>query len=282
MTVKININIRSLPNEIEKFIIKKLNKNIQKLYAKIQDDELNMVKSMTKNRFSNESFLISNELIKSIRSSFVKNHMVKKHFILKNNIEKIIKDYNEGIDILKLTSKYDISPLNILREIFYKKYGSKLSKLIIKPDLLDPYDYSQLKIAIDNDEYALIDNSKILKESINFEKKIEDFLKSNSIKYVTQEELAKEQLKEFGRIINTPDFLIKSDFFINDRKINWIDAKNFYGTKIPFIKDKIKKQTLKYLDKWGPGCIVFNYGFNENLKFTNILFVDYFSLINKK
>jgi hypothetical protein len=282
MTLKININIRSLPNEIEKFIIKKFNKNILKLYAKIQDDELNMIKSMTKNRFSNESFLISDELIKSIRSSFVRNHMIKKHFNLKNNIDKIIKNYKEGIDILKLTSKYDISPLNILREIFYKKYGMKLSKLILKPDLLDAYDYSQLKIAIDNDEYALIDNSKILKESINFEKKIEEFLKDNSIKYVTQEELAKEQLKKYGRIINTPDFLIKSDFFINDRKINWIDAKNFYGTKIPFIKDKIKKQTLKYLNKWGPGCIVFNYGFNENLKFTNILFLDYFSLINKK
>lgn len=279
MTIKLNINIRSLPNNIEKFIIKKLNKNPPKSYGNISSTELNQVKSMSKNRFPEESKMISDELIRSIRSIYMKNHMINSHIKLKKNSDNLKKDYENGIDILKLTGKYDISPLNILREIFAVKYKMKLSKLILNPDIINLHDYSELKVAIKNDAYALIDNKNVLTDSINFEKKIENFLKSNSIEYKTQEELTKEQIKKYGKPINTPDFLIKSNLIINDQKINWIDAKNFYGSKIPFVKDKIKKQTLKYLDEWGSGCIVFNLGFNEKLKFTNILFIDYPSLI---
>ena len=74
--------------------------------------------------------------------------------------------------------------------------------------------------------------------------------------------------------------LIKCIVNINNYKINWIDGKNFYGSTVPFIKDKIKKQTKKYLNTWGPGSIIFSLGSNENLKFTNILFLDYQNLIN--
>lgn len=280
MSLKLNIVIKSLPNKIEKFIIKKLDRNPPNSYAKISDNELNKINNMGKRRFPNESDLITEELIKSLRSSYMKNHMIHTYKNLKKNRNKIINNYKNGMNIINLSGMYDISPLNILREIFMDKYKTKLSKLIINPDLLEKHDYLELEEAIKNDEYALIDNSKIQKESIDFEKKIEDFLDANSIEYKTQEELVKEQIEKYGKPINTPDFLIKSDLYINGQKINWIDAKNFYGSKIPFVKDKIKKQTLKYLNEWGPGSIIFNLGFNENLKFTNILFIDYPSLIS--
>ena len=121
-----------------------------------------------------------------------------------------------------------------------------------------------------------------MKESVGFEKQIEHFLNKNSIKYITQEELVKEQIKKYGQPINTPDFLIKSDLYIGNYKINWIDAKNFYGSTVPFVKNKIKKQTLKYLNEWGSGSIIFSLGFNQNLKFTNILFLGFQDLLNNK
>ena len=36
-------------------------------------------------------------------------------------------------------------------------------------------------------------------------------------------------MKKYNKAINTPDFLILSNLEINGIKINWIDAKNFYG-----------------------------------------------------
>jgi hypothetical protein len=75
-----------------------------------------------------------------------------------------------------------------------------------------------------------------------------------------------EQIKINGKPINTPDFLIKSQFVINGKKINWIDAKNFYGSNIKFIKTKINKQIVKYNQAYGSGCIIFSLGYNEKYK----------------
>ena len=62
-------------------------------------------------------------------------------------------------------------------------------------------------------------------------------------------------------------------------EIKWIDAKNFYGSDIEFIVLKIKKQIKKYLESYGSGCIIFNYGFNSKLSFQDVLILDYDSLI---
>ncbi len=280
MSIRLNIPITYVANEIEKYIIKKLNKNPPKSYAPISIKELNSIKNATFGRYPDSSSLITDNIIRSIRAGYMKNHMMNRHYYLTKNSDKIIKEYNDGKDVLTLSGQFDISPLNILREVFTYKYKTKLTKLILNPNILNEYDSEQLKIAIDNDDYALIDNSEVMKASENFEKQIGDFLKSHNIRYLTQEDLVKEQIKTHGHPINTPDFLIKSDLYINNYKINWIDAKNFYGSTVPFIKDKIKKQTKKYLNTWGPGSIIFSLGSNENLKFTNILFLDYQNLIN--
>ncbi len=280
MSIRLNVRVTPLANEIERYIIKKLNKNPPKSYAPITLKELNSVKNATIGRYPNNSSQITDNIIRSIRAGYMKNLMMNRHHYLINNSDKIIKAYNDGKDVLTLSGQFDISPLNILREVFANKYKTKLTKIILNPNILSEYDTEQLQTAIENDDYALIDNSSVMEESANFEKQIEEFLKSHNIKYLTQEDLVKEQIKTHGHPINTPDFLIKSDLYINNYKINWIDGKNFYGSTVPFIKDKIKKQTKKYLGTWGSGSIIFSLGSNENLKFTNILFLDFSNLDN--
>lgn len=280
MSIRLNVKTTQLANEVERYIIKKLNKNPPKSYAQITIKELNSIKNATISRYPDNSSKITDNIIRSIRSGYMKNLMMNRHHYLLKNSDKIIKAYNDDKDVLTLSGQFDISPLNILREVFTHKYKTKLTKIILNPDIISKYDAEQLKLAIDNDDYALIDNSEVMKESINFEKQIEEFLKSYNIKYLTQEDLVKEQIKTHGHPINTPDFLIKSDLYINNYKINWIDGKNFYGSTVPFIKDKIKKQTKKYLDTWGSGSIIFSLGSNENLKYTNILFLNFQNLID--
>ena len=60
-------------------------------------------------------------------------------------------------------------------------------------------------------------------------------------------------------------------FKINGIKINWIDAKNFYGSNIKFDKKKIKKQVQKYINKFGTGCIIFALGYNDHLLIDDVL-----------
>ncbi len=277
MSIKLNINIRPLSDLIEKFIVKNLNKRAPKSYAKISNKEINSVFRKTSGQFLDAP--VSSKLIGSIRNSWMRDHMIRTHKNLKKNSKKIIDEYGAGKSVLELSASYDISPLNILREVFNDKYSKKLTKLILNTDKLSVRDFSELNLAIENDAYALINQSEIKEDSESFEKDIAKVLDKNNINYKTQEELAKEQIELYGKPINTPDFLITSNLYINGVKINWIDAKNFYGANIPFIKDKIKKQTEKYLKTWGSGCIVFSLGFNEKLHFNNIQIIDYDSII---
>ena len=133
----------------------------------------------------------------------------------------------------------------------------------------------ELDLAIENDLYALINQDEVLKKSSEFELKIQSILDSIGIRYKTQEELVEIQIKELGKAINTPDFLILDDLKINGKKINWIDAKNFYGLNTNYLKKRIKHQTKKYLNEWGSGAIIFNLGFGSNLALDDILFIDY-------
>jgi hypothetical protein len=270
------IQINPLDSNVEKFVKKNLNLIPPESYAKMNTGELDKLYIQVINSFAEtKTKNFTKEIILSIRATQMRTHMILHHKNLTINKNKIITDYNNGINILELSKKYDGSPLNLLRIIFQSKYNTKLTKLIKHTKLLSKHDSTQLNIAINNDAYALVNQDEVLKKADEFEKSIEIILKKLKIKYKTQKELAVEQTKESDKPSNTPDFLILDDLYINGKKINWIDAKNFYGSNSKFIKLKIIKQTKKYIDKWGFGSIIFNLGFCSDLSFESILLIDY-------
>ena len=271
---KININIKNIiPNEIENFIIKKLNKNAPESYAKIKDLELNTIEKQVYDTFK---IKINKHIIASIKSVYMKNYIIKNYFNLNKNSKSILDEYPKD-GVLKLSAKFNISPMAIIRLVFNKLYHKKLKELVHSNNL-STYDKEQFSQAEKNDIYDTLEQVEQSEQSINFEKQIEEFLIKNNIEYKTQEQLTKEQKIKYGKAINTPDFLITSELIINSKKVNWIDAKNFYGSNIDFMVYKIKKQIKKYLESYGSGCLIFNYGFNSELKFHNVIILDYDSL----
>ena len=273
--MKLNIIIQSIPDEIEKYILNNLELKAPNSYAEISTQELDNIILKTHKHFKNYKDIISEELIKSIKSSYMKNYIIMHNNNIYKNFKNIIKDYNNKINIIKICKKYDISPLNLLRQIFKYKYNKKISKLLKNNNELDKNDIKQLNIAKKYDIYASINQDEILNEANKFEEKIGNILKYYNIKFKTQKELSEEQTKTHGSPINTPDFLIESELYINNIKINWIDAKNFYGANTLFIIDKINNQTKKYIDNYGSGCIIFNLSFNSKLNFNKILLLDF-------
>lgn len=274
--MNIRIKINPLDYNVENYIKDNINLKPPESYAKMNEKELELLFTQTKNNFSPElTANFSKEIILSIRSNLMRSHMIETHRNLIRNQKQIIKDYDDNSDILKLSEKYDGSPLNLLRLIFKKKYNNKLTKLISNKKILSKEDSIQLEIAIHNDTYALINQNEILDKAIKFENKIKEILIKNKVEFKTQEELAKEQKENSDKITNTPDFLILSELKINDIKINWIDAKNFYGTNSTLNKKNINRQTEKYINEWGTGSIIFNLGFCSKLNFPNILLIDF-------
>ena len=279
-----NIRINPLDSNIEKYICSKLDLTPYKSYSKMTDEEIDKIYNKVINKFKSTLIGLPEyfcpEIILSIRANLMRAHMIINHKKVVSSGHKIINDYNNGMGVLELSSKYDGSPLNILRLVFTSKYKKKLTQLIKENKILSSRDVSQLDLAISNDLYALINQYEVLKKSREFELKIQKILDKLGVRYKTQEQLAREQIEQSDKAINTPDFLILDDLWINGQKINWIDAKNFYGLNTPYLKKRIKQQTNKYLDVWGSGSIIFSLGFSSRLKIPGILFIDYCSFEN--
>ena len=267
----VNIDIKPISSKIEnkllKFVIIKGN------YKELNEKYLNVISKYLKNKNINIKTVLS------MRSSYMAYKIMKSNIYLINNIDKFVKLYNQGIGISELSKKYDLSPMSLLRNIFNKtKNYSKeeIKKLFLFPNnKLSNFDIEQIDYAKKNDIFNKLDQTKQKEDSEKFELLIEKFLINNNVKYKTQNMLEKEQMKKYGKSVNTPDFLILSDLKINNKQINWIDAKNFYGANTYLLKKKIKKQTRKYIKNFGYGCIIFSLNFSEKLEFNGILLIDY-------
>jgi hypothetical protein len=272
----INIVIKNIPNQIEKKLISLINFKPYKCYNEISKNELLKFEAFYNINKDNN---INKEMFISLRNACIRLKMINKHHILIENKEKIIKDYVDNkIDILKISTKYDGSPLNILRIVFSDIYPKISLKILLNNNnksLLQNHDRKQFLIAINYDKFAVINQDEMHKESMLFEKDIEKLLIKNNIKYKTQDTLSNEQIKKYGKSICTPDFLILSQLVINGIDIKWIDAKNFYGSNNRFVINSIKKQTEKYIKSYGSGAVIFKLGCNEKLLFDKILCFDY-------
>ena len=279
--VKLTVENSSLNFEVEKKLANFLI-NLQH-YEELSDTNIKVIQKCIKkiNKKYYPNILkkeITLRLCFSMRSAYLKERIIKNYYILDKKRKKILYLYYEkNQDLLTISNHYKLSPLTVFRYILKATNGKKKYDKI-KKDFkkhLSKRDYEQMNIGIEHDVVAPFDQDRIAELSQEFEEKLEKYLKDNGVKYKTQEMLQEEQTKQFGRPINTPDFLILSDLYINDKKINWIDAKNFYGAATFLIKKKLNKQTRKYIDKWGYGSVVFSLGYSSKLKHENILFLDY-------
>lgn len=278
----INRTFRPLDCMIEKYIIQEFKRlcTSPETYKIVRGQLLSTIESNVKIKFKLEIF--DERIITSICSFYMKQYMCKNHYKLTEYETQIVEAYENHVDILDLVKRFDCSPLNILRVVFKKKYGRKLLYYVSNSyehlKELDMWGKEQLLKAIDNDSYALISQKEIALSAENFEKAIEEFLRLQSVRFKTQKELVDEQIITHSKPVNTPDFLILDDLIINGHKINWIDAKYFFGSCNKMLIEKIKSQTEKYIKKWGSGALCFSLGFNENLQFKSILVMDWNSL----
>lgn len=74
----------------------------------------------------------------------------------------------------------------------------------------------------------------------------------------------------------TPDFILQEDVFINGQKVCWIDCKCYYGSASMGIHGKTSLQRVSqdYSKMWGPGAVIFAFGFCESFALDGVLLLD--------
>ena len=96
-----------------------------------------------------------------------------------------------------------------------------------------------------------------------FESLLEACLHSAGLTFYTEKHLRKAGASK------TPDILLHSPIGIVDstgevREVNWMDSKALFGASDQFMAD-ISKQALGYANRYGPGALVFWFGFDADL-----------------
>lgn len=283
LTFKENI----ISSDVEKKIVKILF-DCKYPYGEITDKIFNKIIDIDGNLIIN--------LICSLKKSIIVNNQLIRYSKIMSKITEITNDYLNK-NIIQISNEYGASPINIMR-IILKHRGlsnKEISKLFKNPNEMNEYDKEQFVLGLEYDKYGFVDEIKIKDASINFEEDIEKILIGKGVKYKTEEQLHIENKDKINNIIGnnelsnnektekinklkeqfiTPDFVILSELYINNKKVNWIDAKNFYGANTDFIKKNIKKQSRKYVEQLGNGCIIFKYGFSSKLNFKDIILVN--------
>jgi hypothetical protein len=99
------------------------------------------------------------------------------------------------------------------------------------------------------------------------EKRLCEWLDKHNLKYQTE-----DQLK--GQHTKTPDALLSKPIQTNGMSIHWIESKASFGDEVE-IRKNTKRQLRAYTELFGPGMVVYWFGFIESVHPPkNVLIVD--------
>jgi hypothetical protein len=214
----------------------------------------------------------------SLRNVLLKGKIISNYYRMSTIISAAAAKYAKHFGILELSSIYDFPPLNLLRGIFLARGDDpkKVYKWFTSRTTADmqPRDATQYKIAAENDAESLFNVLRIAEIAAQNEAIFVQMFTKLGIKYRTQDELTKDQLKIYGRAISTPDILFLDRVFINDVEVHWIDYKDYAGTSVNFIHQGNKRQVMKYTSEWGPGAICYRWSFIDGLDLRGAIALD--------
>ncbi len=203
----------------------------------------------------------------SLRSALLQQKTVYGHGRLKSRSKVLLRLYNEGVNVVDLSKRFDFPPMNIFRVILAEKRWSKsrIKESLRTPSKLSTREREEFEMAEAADRVSNVDQTETHIRADLFEDILSDWFESKGVRIRKQPEMVTEQKKELGRPVRTPDILLLDHVEINGKPIAWIDAKHFYGADVDFQRKKMVKQMNRYIEEWGSGAIVYRHGFSENL-----------------
>ncbi len=210
---------------------------------------------------------MSLDQVLSLRSALLQQKTVYGHGRLKSRAKVLLRLYNEGVNVVDLSKRFDFPPMNIFRVILAEKKWSKsrIKESLRTPSKLSKREKEEFERAEAADRVSNVDQSETHLRADLFEDILCDWFESKGVRIRRQTEMVSEQKLEHGRPVRTPDILLLDLVEINGKPIAWIDAKHFYGADVDFQRKKMVKQMNRYIEEWGSGAIVYRHGFSENL-----------------
>lgn len=203
----------------------------------------------------------------SLRSALLQQKTVYGHGRLRSQGQTMLRLYKEGVSVVDLSTRFDFPPMNIFRIILTEMRWSKskIKESLRQPSRLSERERTEFEAAEAADRVSNVDQGDSQERADLFEDILADWFEEQGVRLRRQPEMVKEQKKDLGRPVRTPDLLFLDHVEINGKPVAWIDAKHFYGADVDFQRKKMAKQMARYIEEWGSGAVVYRHGFSQNL-----------------
>ncbi|XP_050353969.1 CDAN1-interacting nuclease 1 [Nymphalis io] len=179
--------------------------------------------------------------------------------------EELMKDKNKEDVIIKLADSQGISPALFVRSLLQKvcSDSAEVKKYLKDSTLIENSDLAYqvfLGIMNDNQYGPYVD---IIKQSIGleYELRLESELRTMNISF------SDENLLRLHGYDKTPDFKLDVPIAVDGFIVNWIESKALFGDEenhLGYMKD----QLLCYWNRFGPGLVIYWFGYLETLDST--------------
>lgn len=238
----------------------------QELYKKVYAD----LKSLSGLKAISAKYGIPEDVLYAILIEKTIRNTIKRFHIVKSRTKHIHAEWKGGKSFVQLSEACKFSPMLCASFVIQEEGHSKKK-------------FREFVTAVDS-----VKNEKLkrdLKEAINadyvyshwaeieqrergqvHEKKIGEWLTKKGVEFWTEADRRGE-----GK---TPDFLLKKKITIRGREINWIESKAYFADEKEIFRTT-KKQLSHYLELFGPGAVVYWFGFIEDVELPKgVLFLD--------
>jgi len=213
----------------------------------------------------------------SLRAALNQEKSVYSHSKLMRRSNELSRRYDSGESVIALSKRFDAPPVNTFRAILTGRGWTKTrikDTLNKNPSKLNKRDMEQFELAESVDRVSSVNQTETQTAAEVFEEILCNYFDSLGVRFRRQEDLLKEQKREEGRAIITPDLLLLDDVRINGVPCAWIDAKHFFGADLKFPKKKTQKQVDRYVAEYGQGAIVYRHGFCDGLRLRGAIKLD--------
>ncbi len=174
--------------------------------------------------------------------------------------EKLLEEWRSGMSIVEIAEKERFSPILLVHILLpAMEISKKKTKKMVKNPEIAPDGRLEREIR----EAMVIDylyspkaHDEQRKRGMEGESRLFEWLDSMGVEYIKEDDMEK------GEGMKTPDALLKKPMKLFGREVIWFDSKSLFGDPEE-LKRAYEKQFKHYLEVFGPGAVIYWYGFVE-------------------
>lgn len=206
----------------------------------------------------------SKDMLYNILAKKIVKNTLKKYYPIQHKLDYYYRRWLKGESIAKIAEELQFSSILLAAFLLIKKKGfnrKSFNESLRNPALIkDPRIRKEIEQCIKEDfVYAPWAYDIQKKNGEEGERKGAEWLDKKKIPYMTEKDN-----KEMNHHRRTPDFLFEHPQNINGFKANWIESKAMFGDDRE-VQRQFKKQLGPYLKYFGPGIVVYWYGFIDDI-----------------